>query len=85
MCISLNSQSFVGPLQAFLMSPEKNSNVLHTCTAEHVALKKKKKKKINVKSGLKPQDSEIVGCVLWRKQFSGVKKISSLHFINVYK
>lgn len=42
MCISLNRQSFVGPLQAFLMSPEKNSNVLHTCTGEHVALKKKK-------------------------------------------
>lgn len=62
MCISLNRQSFVGPLQAFLMSPEKNSNVVHTCTGEHVALKKKKK--INVKSGLKPQDSEIVGCVL---------------------
>lgn len=49
MCISLNRQSFVEPLQVFLMSPEKNSNVLHACTGEYVALKKNKTK-INVKS-----------------------------------
>lgn len=83
MCISLNRQSFVEPLQDFLMSPEKNSNVLHACTGEYVALKKTNKNQCQ--EHLRPQDSEIEGCVLWRKKFSGVTKISSLHFINVYK
>lgn len=77
MCISLNCQFFVGPLQVFLMSPEKNNNVLHACTGEHVALKKKK---INVKSSLKPQDSEIVGCVLWRKKVLWCQKNQQFAF-----